>query len=280
MTLSLHSTVTLNNGVEMPVLGLGTFQSKNGGETRQAVGWALEAGYRHIDTAAAYGNEEDVGAALLDSGIPRQEIFITTKIWNADQGFDSTLRAYDASCRRLGVERVDLLLIHWPIRGKWMDTWRALVQLYQQGRVRAIGVSNYTITHLRELLAASPVVPAVNQYETSPFNTRRALADFCRARDIQVESYSPLVRGRMFGDPTLKTIAGQHGKSPAQVLVRWALEKGLVVIPKSIRRERIIENAAVFDFALSAADMQQLDGLNEDLHTIQPPWMIGEWDGS
>ncbi len=280
MTLSLHSTVTLNNGVEMPVLGLGTFQSKNGGETRQAVSWALEAGYRHIDTAAAYGNEEDVGAALRESGIPRQEIFVTTKIWNADQGFDSTLRAYDASCRRLGVDQVDLLLIHWPIRGKWMDTWRALVQLYQQGRARAVGVSNYTITHLRELLADSPVVPAANQYETSPFNTRRALADFCRARGIQVESYSPLVRGRKFGDPTLQAIAGQYGKTPAQVLVRWALEQSMVVIPKSVRRERIAENAAVFDFSLSAVDLERLDGLNEDLHTIRPPWMVGEWDGS
>lgn len=280
MTLSLRSTVTLNNGVQMPVLGLGTFQSKSGGETRQAVLWALEAGYRHIDTAAAYGNEQDVGTAIGESGIPRQEIFITTKIWNADQGYESTLRAYDASCRRLGVEMVDLLLIHWPIRDRRADTWRALVHLYQQGRVRAVGVSNYTITHLRELLMDSPVVPAVNQYETSPFNTRQALADFCREHGIQVESYSPLVRGRKLDDPALAEIAGRYGKTPAQVLIRWALEKGMVVIPKSVRRERIIENSAVFDFALTPADMQRLDGLNENLHTIRPPWMTGEWDGS
>jgi len=278
MALTLSSKLTLNNGVEMPVLGLGTFQSKSGRETQQAAEWALEAGYRHIDTAAAYGNEQDVGAAIRECGIPTAEIFITTKVWNDDHGYDSTLRAYDESCRKLGVDSIDLYLIHWPIRGTRMDTWRALVHLYEQGRVRAVGVSNYTSKHLQEVLVGASLVPAVNQYETSPFNTRQALHDFCREKGIQVESYSPLARGKKLDDHTVAEIARQYGKTPAQVLIRWALEKGMVVIPKSIRRERIIENANIFDFSLSAADIQQLDGLNENLHTISPPWMDGEWE--
>ncbi len=276
--LNQTSTVMLNNGIAMPVFGLGTFQSERGEVTRNAVQWALEAGYRHVDTAAAYGNEVDVGWAIRESGVPREQIFITTKLWNSDQGFDSTLRAYDESLERLGMDYVDLYLIHWPIKGTRLDAWRALARLSEEKRVRAVGVSNYTIRHLQELLDGSYVVPAVNQFEISPFLTRQVLVDFCREKHIQVESYSPLARGKKWDDPVVKALANRYGKTPAQIMIHWALEKGYVVIPKSVHRERIVENASVFDFALNTEDMQRLDGLNENLRTINPPWMKGEWD--
>lgn len=275
--MDLTSTVTLNNGVEMPVLGLGTFQSNRGEETRRAVLWALEAGYRHIDTAAVYNNEEDVGLAIRESGVPREEIFVTTKLWNNDQGLEATPHAYEKSLKRLGLDYVDLYLVHWPIKGTRLEAWRALTCLYEQGRVRAVGVSNYTSRHLREALDAVPFVPAVNQFEISPFNTRQGLVNDCQNWKIQVESYSPLARGKKLDDPLVVAVANRHGKSPAQVLIRWALEKGFVVIPKSVRRDRIIENASVFDFALAPEEVRALDNLNQDLHTINPPWMVGEW---
>jgi len=278
MTLSLQSTVTLNNGVKMPVLGLGTFQSDRGATARQAVAWALEAGYRHIDTAAIYGNEEDVGAAIASSGVPREQIFITTKVWNGDQGYDTALRAYDQSLKRLGVDWLDLYLIHWPIRGTRADTWKALARLHEEGRCRAVGVSNYSVAHLKELLASSPLVPAVNQFEVNPFNTRQKLVGFCREAGIQVESYSPLARAQKLSDARLGEIARRYTRTPAQVLIRWGLQQGMVVIPKSVRRERIQENAGVFDFEIAPQDMQALNALDEGLHTINPPWMQGEWD--
>lgn len=276
--LTLASKLTLNCGVEMPVLGLGTFQSETGKPTQDAVRWALEAGYRHIDTAAVYRNEQDVGIALRDAGIPREQVFLTTKIWNSSQGYETTLQAYDESLKRLGVEYIDLFLIHWPIKGTRQDTWRALVQLYHGGRCRAVGVSNYGIHHLEELFASSPLTPAVNQFEVSPFGAHQALCFFCQDKGIQVESYSPLARGRKLNDPVVSGLAHKYGKSPAQVLIRWGLEKGFVVIPKSVHRERIIENANVFDFSLGTEDMRLLDGLDENLRTINPPWMAGEWD--
>ena len=276
--LTLASKLTLNCGVDMPVLGLGTFQSETGKPTQDAVRWALEAGYRHIDTAAVYRNEQDVGIALRDSGIPREQVFLTTKIWNSSQGYETTLQAYNESLKRLGVEYIDLFLIHWPIKGTRQDTWRALVQLYNDGRCRAVGVSNYSIHHLEELLASSTLIPAVNQFEISPFGAHQALSSFCQEKGIQVESYSPLARGRKLDDPVVSGLAHKYGKSPAQVLIRWGLEKGFVVIPKSVRRERIIENADVFDFSLGIEDMHLLDGLDENLRTINPPWMVGEWD--
>ena len=262
----------------MPVLGLGTFQSETGKQTQDAVRWALEAGYRHIDTAAIYRNEQDVGIAIRDSGIPREQVFITTKVWNGSQGYETTLRAYDESLKRLGLEYIDLFLIHWPIKGTRQETWRALVRLFEEGGCRAVGVSNYTVRHLKELLADSPMIPSVNQFEISPFNTRQALVAFCQEKGIQVESYSPLVRGKKLDAPVLSRLARKYGKSPAQILIRWGLENRFVVIPKSVRPERIIENANVFDFSIAAEDMQMLDGLNENLHTINPPWMAGEWD--
>jgi methylglyoxal/glyoxal reductase len=278
--LQIDSTMELNNAVEMPMLGLGTFQSERGEVTRNAVLWALEAGYRHIDTAAAYKNEDDVGQAIRESGVPREEIFVTTKLWNDNQGYESALRAYDDSLKRLGMDYVDLYLIHWPIEGTRADSWRALVRLYEEKRVRAVGISNYTVRFLKELLEDSPVVPAVNQFEISPFLTRNPLVDFCIDRNIQVESYSPLARGRKWDDPVINEIARRYDKTPAQIMIRWALEKDYVVIPKSVRRERILENANVFDFSLSAESVRRLDGLNENLRTINPPWMKGQWDAN
>jgi methylglyoxal/glyoxal reductase len=267
MALSLQSTATLNNGIEIPRLGLGVYRAARGEETRQAVRWALEAGYRHIDTARVYGNERDVGAAVRDSGLPRESLFLTTKLWNADQGYDSTLRACERSLKELGVEYVDLYLLHWPVPGRRLDSWRALEKLLRDGQCRAIGVSNFMEHHLDELIARSQVVPAINQVEQHPFLHQRSLLRACAAHGIVVEAYSPLTKGARLADPRVVAVARRQGRSTAQVLIRWCLQHDMVVIPKSTHRARIQENASVYDFTLSAEDMRELDGLNEDLYT-------------
>ena len=277
MNLNITSTLKLNNGVEMPMFGLGTFLSERGDTTRKAVLHALEAGYRHIDTAAVYGNEADVGAGVRESGISRAELFITTKVWNDDQGYDSTLRAIDASLGRLKMDYVDLYLIHWPVTGKRADTWRALIHLYEQKRCRTIGVSNYTVRHLNELLPNSPLVPMANQFELHPFNSRKELVAFCQEKGIAVTSYSPLSRGRKLADPALAAIAARYHKTPAQLAIRWVLQQGIIVIPKSVHRERILENAQVFDFEIAPADMAAIDGLNENYSLISPDWAPEKW---
>jgi diketogulonate reductase-like aldo/keto reductase len=264
-------SVTLNNGVTMPTLALGVFKTKAGSETDQAVRWALEAGYRHIDTARIYGNERDVGLAVAASGVPREEVFITTKVWNSDQGYRETLRAFDESLRLLGTGYIDLYLVHWPVPGRRDDTWKALQDVYAQGRCHAIGVSNYTIAHLDELLAWADVRPAVNQVEFSPYLYQRDLLEHCREAGVQLEAYSPLTRGRRLGDHRLAAIADAHGKTPAQVLIRWVLQHDAVAIPKSVRRARIHENAAVFDFELTPTEMAVLDALDERLRTGWDP---------
>jgi diketogulonate reductase-like aldo/keto reductase len=262
---------TLNNGVAMPVLGLGVYRTKPGRETRDAVRWALEDGYRHIDTAHVYRNEADVGAAVRDSGVPREELFITTKLWNADQGYAKTARGFEASLHDLGLEYIDLYLMHWPVSGKRLESWRAMEDLLDGGRCRAIGVSNFTVGHLGELLAAARVVPAVDQVEFSPFLYQRDLLGLCRRRGVQLEAYSSLTRGRRLTDARVTAIGLAHGKTPAQVLLHWALQHEVVVIPKSVRRERIAENADVFDFEFSADEMRQLDALDEGLHVAWDP---------
>lgn len=253
------------------MLGLGVYQSRPGAETREAVKAALAAGYRHVDTARVYGNERDVGAALHESGVPRDEVFVTTKLWNADHGHDATLKACDQSLARLGLEHVDLYLVHWPVEGLRRDTWRAMEKLLADGKARAIGVSNYTIRHLDELAGTARSLPSVNQVELHPFLFQRALLERCRALGIQVEAYAPLVKAQRMDHPVVARVARRHGKTPAQVLVRWGLEHGLVTIPKSVRPERIRENAQVFDFALDAEDLAALDGLDEGLRTSWDP---------
>lgn len=271
MTLSIASKVKLRGGVEIPVLGLGVFQARAGEETRRAVRWALEAGYRHVDTARFYDNEADVGAAIRESGVPRDEVFVTTKLWNTDHGYDSTLRAAAGSLARLGLDHVDLYLVHWPVVGLRLDTWRAMERLLGEGKARAIGVSNYMIRHLEELLGAAKVAPAVNQIELSPFLYPQDLVRYCEGKGIVIEAYSPLTRGRRLGHPAIVAAAKKHGRTPAQILIRWAIEHGFVVLPKSSRKERIEENARVFDFSLGPEEMRVLDGLDEGLHTAWDP---------
>jgi methylglyoxal/glyoxal reductase len=266
--LSLQSKVKLANGVEIPRLGLGVYQSSPGRTTQNAVKYALSIGYRHVDTASLYGNEEDVGIALRESGLDRDEVFITTKVWNSEQGYDSTLRACEGSLRRLGFTYIDLYLIHWPVPTLSNETWRAMVQLYQESKVRAIGVSNYDIQDLKELLVNFDIAPVVNQVEFHPFLYQQNLLEFCEKNRIQVEAYSPLTRGERLTHPKLSKIAKKYGKTSAQILIRWSLQHGLIAIPKSIHEERIRENCEIFDFQLKPEDMELLDSLNENLRTV------------
>ena len=263
-------TLPLRSGGAIPQLGLGVWQAQPA-ECRQAVSMALDHGYRHIDTARIYGNEADVGAAIRDSGIPRDQIFVTTKLWNDDQGYDSALRAFDASAKRLGLDYVDLYLIHWPVPGKRLESWRALEKLHADKRARAIGVSNFLVPHLEELFGNAHEKPAVNQIELTPFLQRRDTVALCRKEQIVVEAYSPLTRGKRLADPTVTAIAKELGKTPAQVLLRWNVEKGVVVLPKSVHEARIIENAAIFDFSLMPAQLARLDDLEENLATGWDP---------
>ncbi|MDO3675489.1 aldo/keto reductase [Paenibacillus ehimensis] len=256
-------TTVLNNGVRMPWLGLGVWKTKEGDEVVQAVQHALEAGYRSIDTAAVYGNEAGVGQALQASSIPRDLLFVTTKVWNADQGYDSTLRAFEESRRKLQLEVIDLYLIHWPVKGKYKETWKALEKLYKDGLVRAIGVSNFKVHHLEDLLQDSEIVPAVNQVEFHPLLNQQELRTFCKEHKIQLEAWSPLMQGNL-DLPLLSELADKYGKTPAQIILRWDLQHGVVTIPKSIRESRIRENIDVFNFTLSDEDMARLDGLNQD----------------
>ncbi|HVY47747.1 MAG TPA: aldo/keto reductase [Minicystis sp.] len=266
--------IKLNNGVEIPQVGLGVFRAAAGEETRRAVRWALEIGYRHVDTARVYGNEQDVGEAIRESGVPREEVFVTTKLWNSDHGKDKAARACEESLKRLGFDYVDLYLIHWPQEGLRRESWKALTKLLESGKCRAIGVSNYTIRHLEEVLSTSDVVPAVDQVELSPFLHQKKLLDFCEKKKIVVEAYSPLVKGKRMQHPTVVKVAQKVGKTPAQVLIRWSMQHGCVVIPKSVKKERIDENFGVFDFALDVDDMRLLDESDENLLTSWDPTYV------
>ena len=262
----LTSSATLNNGTKMPWVGFGVFQVNDGDEVIAAVTHALQAGYRHVDTAAAYRNESGVGTAITQSGVQRKDLFVTSKLWNADQGYDSTLRAFDASLERLGLDYLDLYLIHWPLpmKGLYKDSWRALEKLYKDGRVRAIGVSNFQPDHLQDIMANSEVVPAVNQVEFHPRLTQEPLREFCRTHKIQVEAWSPLMKAQLIDDPTISRIATGHGRTPAQVIIRWDVQHEVVTIPKSVTPQRIIENSQVFDFELSEAEIKEIDSLNRN----------------
>ncbi len=270
----ISSRIALNNGVDIPFFGLGVYLAKPGPEALEAVKFALSIGYRLIDTARMYENESDVGKAVRESSVPRQEIFVTTKLWNSDHGYDRTLKAFDKSLKTLGLKYIDLYLIHWPVEDRRRESWQALETLLEEGRCRSIGVSNYQIGHLQELLEHARYIPAINQVEFNPFLYQRELLEFCRGAGIQLQAYCPLTRGRKFSDETLVSIANVHHKTPAQILIRWALEHDVVVIPKSSRIERIRENAGVFDFSLSPAEMTRLDSLHEDLRVCWDPTTV------
>jgi diketogulonate reductase-like aldo/keto reductase len=264
--MDLRSCVELNNGIAIPWVGFGVFQVPPGEVTYRSVTMALEAGYRHVDTASIYGNELSVGEAVRASGVPREELFITTKVWNQDQGYEKTLKAFEASRTRLGLDRIDLYLIHWPVpsKGRFKDTYRAMEKLYHDGVVRAIGVSNFLVHHLEELLKAAAVKPVINQVEFHPFLYQPKLLDFCKRNDIRLEAWSPLTRGRFLDHTVIRGIAERHGRTPAQVLLRWDLKHEVVTLPRSTKENHIKENARIFDFELSGEDMKTLDSLDED----------------
>ncbi|MGG4131720.1 aldo/keto reductase [Paenibacillus illinoisensis] len=261
---NVQDTTTLYNGVKMPWLGFGVFKVKDGEEVVEAVKTAIQAGYRSIDTAKAYNNETGVAQGIRESGVAREDLFITTKVWNSDQGYESTLAAFEASMERLELEYLDLYLIHWPVKGKYKDTWRALEKLHREGRIRAIGVSNFQIHHLEDLMTDATIKPAVNQVELHPLLIQSELRDYCNKHQIQIEAWSPLGQGNLLEHPLLQDIAAKYGKSPAQVILRWDLQNGIVTIPKSVTPQRIRENADLYDFELTGDEVEQINGLNEN----------------
>lgn len=271
MTTDLISVKKLNNGVNMPWFGLGVWQVEDGNEAIDSVKAALKSGYRAIDTAAAYGNEESVGKAIKESGIARDELFITSKVWNKDQGYESTLAAFEETMKKLDLDVLDLYLIHWPVAGKYKDTWRAMEKLYKDGRIRAIGVSNFQTHHLDDLLADAEVVPAVNQVEFHPLLTQSELLAYSEEKGIQLEAWSPLAQGKLFDNEVIKEIADKYSKEPAQVILRWVLDKGVVVITRSVKEKRIASNAEIFDFKLTVEEIDRISALNKNERTGPDP---------
>lgn len=259
---------TLHNGVKMPYLGLGVFKSER---VTNSVQWALESGYRHIDTASIYNNEKEVGIAIKQSDVDRDKIFLVSKVWNTDQGYKNTIKAYDQSLKRLKVDYLDLYLIHWPVKNKFVETWKALEYLYEQGRVKSIGVSNFLKHHLDELLPESTIIPMVNQMEFHPYLVQQELVDFCSLHGIQYEAWSPLMRGKIFEVALLKNLAVKYNKTIAQIVLRWDLQNGVITIPKSSNEKRIKSNADLFDFELSQEDVEEIDHLDRDFRIGPDP---------
>ncbi|WP_289847759.1 aldo/keto reductase [Arenibacter algicola] len=258
----LKGAFTLNNGVEMPYFGLGVYLSEDGKEVTNAVKWALQDGYRHIDTASIYGNEEGVGIGIRESGVDRKDIFVVSKVWNSDQGYESTIKAYESSLKRLNLDYLDLYLVHWPVKGKYKDTWRAMEYLYKHKGVRAIGVSNFMQHHLEDLMTSSEIVPMVNQMEFHPYLVQQGLIDFCNKNTIQYEAWSPLMQGHIFELDIMKDLAAKYKKTIAQIVLRWDLQKGVITIPKSSKKDRIRANADIFDFELAPEDVKKLEQLD------------------
>jgi len=271
MSLGITSTAELSNGVAIPLLGLGTYTITDESQIHDTVLAALEAGYRSIDTASIYRNEEAIGRALRDSGIARAEIFLTTKCWNDEQGYRAVLEAFERSCDRLGVSYVDLYLVHWPVSEHYADTWRALQELYADGRTRAIGVSNFLPAHLKELAKVAEITPMVNQVEFHPRLQSPELVKYCHSRNIHIQAWAPLMRGAIGEIPQISQIARNHGKTPAQVTLRWLLQRGIGAIPKSVHPSRIVENAAIFDFELGEAERALIDSLDDGFRTGRHP---------
>jgi methylglyoxal/glyoxal reductase len=271
MIKSITDCAVLNNGVKMPWLGFGVFLSPVGEETYDSVRWALDAGYRHIDTATIYENEEDVGKAIRESGVPREEIFVTTKVWNDDQRSGKVREAFDLSRKKLDLDVIDLYLVHWPVEGKFVSTYKTLEKFYQEGTVRAIGVSNFLVHHLETLLPQVEIVPAVDQVEWHPWLQLPDLYQFSRKKKIQLEAWGPLIQGQGGSIPVVVEIAEKYAKSWAQVLIRWELQREVVTIPKSNTPSRILENADVFDFELSAEDMAAINALDQNKRVAADP---------
>ncbi|HHY74811.1 MAG TPA: aldo/keto reductase [Bacillus bacterium] len=255
----------------MPWLGLGVYKVEDGNEVIHSIHNAIEVGYRSIDTAAFYQNETGVGEAVRDAGIPREELFITTKVWNDSQGYETTLKAFEESRRKLRLDYIDLYLIHWPVKGEYMKTWQALEKLYRDGFVKAIGVCNFQIHHLKDVMTNSEIKPMVNQVEFHPRLTQRELLSFCKENQIQMEAWAPLMRGRLIDEQTIIKIAEKYGKKPSQILLRWDLDKSVVTIPKSIHADRIKENADIFDFQLDESDIEEINALNKNERTGPDP---------
>ncbi len=259
----IRTVVTLRDNVDMPWLGFGTYKIRDGSEVEQSVLWALETGYRSIDTAALYENEKGVGKAIRQSGISRSDIFLTSKLWNSDQGYQQTIRAFNESLEKLGTDYLDLYLIHWPVVGKYKESWHAMENLHKEGKIKAIGVSNFLVHHLQDLMSYASVVPAVDQVEFHPYLQQPDLQAFCRKNEIRLEAWSPIMKGRVAGIKELVEIGKKYDKTPAQVTLRWEQQKGIVIIPKSVHQERIIENARIFDFELTEEEIRTIDRLDK-----------------
>ncbi|MDR2100274.1 MAG: aldo/keto reductase [Campylobacteraceae bacterium] len=276
--MNIKSTVTLSNGVKMPRFGLGVWQISDEKDAANAVHEALKAGYVLIDTAAVYGNEKGVGEGL--KGFRRDEFFITTKVWNDEQGYDAALRACEESLKKLELDFVDLYLVHWPVLGRFTDTWRAMERLYEEGLTRSIGVSNFAEFHILEIYKSAHVPPMVNQIEISPFITQTNLRAFCAQEGIAVEAYSPLGRAKILRDSQLVKIGLKHSKTPAQIILRWHLQNDIIPIPKSSHVQRIRENADIFDFELSAEEIKTISALNQNKHAIKQTFFNFDEHGS
>ncbi len=269
--------IELINEVKMPAIGIGTYKAGSDEETAQAVKFAIKAGYRHIDAAAFYGNEIGVGKGIKESGVKREDIFLVTKLWNDDHGYDKTMEAFNKSLERLQVEYLDLYLIHWPTKLN-AETWRAFEELYESGKVRAIGVCNFKEGHLEELKESAKITPMVNQVEVHPFNTRKKLMKYCKANNIQMVAWSPISRGRVLTNELLINLSGKYSKTITQVVLRWHIQNGVVTIPKSSNEGRIKENFEVFDFEIAKEDMELIDSLNEDKSVTAGPDNTTFWD--
>lgn len=261
---NIDGTFTLHNGVKMPYLGLGVFQSEEGSEVVNAVKHAIRCGYRHIDTASMYKNEVGVGKGVRESSIPRSDVFVTTKLWNSDHGYDSTMKAFEQSLNRLGFDYIDLYLIHWPVAGKFNDTWKAFEEIYASGRAKAIGVSNFHVHHIQKLMETASIKPMVNQIEFHPELQQPSLTTFCKENEIQVQAWSPLMRGKVAEMKELTQIGEKYGKTPVQVALRWNLQNGIITIPKSVKQDRIENNSNIFDFEISNEDMKAIDALDKN----------------